>query len=179
MAPSRQRTAAPSAGEELAAWPKTPGPRSLPRRARTGQPRRKTARRSLGDAKPEAPRDAVRPRVWASVRGGRRERTRRLHPRSQQHRSQSQEADASKTTTGRGRTKRGTYEGRRMTGHPKGGLPRRATRLNPEDTALRENDKAARARSRGRLSRRPGQRRGGGGRGCGRADWGHGAGLSG
>lgn len=30
-----------------------------------------------------------------------------------------------------------------MTGHPKGGLPRRATRLNPEDTALRENDKAA------------------------------------
>lgn len=32
-----------------------------------------------------------------------------------------------------------------MTGHPKGGLPRRATRLNPEDTALRENDKAARA----------------------------------
>lgn len=171
MAPSRQRTAAPSAGEELAAWPKTPGPRSLPRRARTGQPRRKTARRSLGDAKPEAPRGAVwRPRVWASVRGGRRERTRRLHPRSQQHRSQSQEADASKTSTGRGRTKRGTYEGRRMTGHPKGGLPRRATRLNPEDTALRENDKAARARSRGRLSRRPGRRRGGGG---------HGAGLSG
>lgn len=169
MAPSRQRTAAPSAGEELAAWPKTPGPRSLPRRARTGQPRRKTAWRSLGDAKPEAPRGAVRrPRVWASVRGGRRERTRRLHPRSQQHRSQSQEADASKTSTGRGRTKRGTYEGRRMTGHPKGGLPRRATRLNPEDTALRENDKAARARSRG-----------GGGRGRGRADWGHGAGLSG